>query len=214
MAQDNPDCFFLRYLAHGVNFGYEICLDRLLYWQSNRRDISQQTWRPQNFLVLAHHIPSQCHSRVFSICNGTENSSLSVLFFWCSIPEVATNEASVSRTNMSFSVGMSCTGASQISSRFVFYQRLLEPFHSTRFSPFDHFFCITFQFSLYNSQILRSSSVACLSWGPYMTAGFPPHQNQNPAPIHVYQPSCPGSFSSFSMLFTWVIHKRNYKVCC
>ena len=65
-------------------------------------------------------------------------------YFLCSIPELATTEASMSRTYMSFSVGMSCTGASQISTRFVFYQRLLEPFHSTQFFPFDHFFCIPF----------------------------------------------------------------------
>ena len=68
---------------------------------------------------------------------------------WCNIREMATTDASVSRTHMPSSVGMPSTGASH-SSRFMFSKATCaSSFHSNFFHLLRIRFCIGYTLSAY-----------------------------------------------------------------
>ena len=84
---------------------------------------------------------------------------------WCSIPEMATTEASVLRTHLPFSVGLPSTGASN-SSRFVFSKAAWAfSFHSSFFPLLRISCCIGYTLPAYtfiNSQIIGKSHELCV----------------------------------------------------
>ena len=141
-------------------------------------------WRTVFHLSVAQHLTA--------IFNGTENCTPIPFLFL----QLCSGEASVSRTYMTFSVGipeLSLRTAPALCSG-----RLSAPFHSIRTSSLccasgavSGSLClrIFYECSMKYSQILGCSSTACPFWGPSMLTQPPPQPHM--ASCHAIVPFSP-----------------------